>query len=153
MRHPATQGRSRRGAEGIRLRHLDLGGGLGIRYRDESPPDVGAYMREACRLAAGGYVALSAPNPASPGYAAFRDLLLAEERWLWGYEEPLASYAPWLTTAGATVLRDQDVGREWRHVDPYARQLSTEVQAAIRERCELGIEPGVYTLIVARVPA
>jgi len=33
-------------AEGIRLRHLDLGGGLGIRYRDEMPPDVGAYMRE-----------------------------------------------------------------------------------------------------------
>ena len=33
-------------AEGIRLRHLDLGGGLGIRYRDETPPDVGAYLRE-----------------------------------------------------------------------------------------------------------
>ena len=33
-------------AEGIRLRHLDLGGGLGIRYRDETPPDVGAYMHE-----------------------------------------------------------------------------------------------------------
>lgn len=33
-------------AEGISLRHLDLGGGLGIRYRDESPPDVGAYLRE-----------------------------------------------------------------------------------------------------------
>ncbi len=33
-------------AEGIRLRHLDLGGGLGIRYRNETPPDVGAYMRE-----------------------------------------------------------------------------------------------------------
>src|SRR5512141_2717877 len=33
-------------AEGIRLRHLDLGGGLGIRYRDEAPPDVAAYMRE-----------------------------------------------------------------------------------------------------------
>ena len=31
--------------EGIRLRHLDLGGGLGIRYRDEAPPDVGAYVR------------------------------------------------------------------------------------------------------------
>ena len=30
----------------IRLRHLDLGGGLGIRYRDETPPDVGAYIRE-----------------------------------------------------------------------------------------------------------
>lgn len=33
-------------AEGIRLRHLDLGGGLGIRYRDETPPDVDAYLRE-----------------------------------------------------------------------------------------------------------
>jgi diaminopimelate decarboxylase len=33
-------------AEGIRLHHLDLGGGLGIRYRDESPPDVDAYLRE-----------------------------------------------------------------------------------------------------------
>ena len=33
-------------AEAIRLRHLDLGGGLGIRYRDETLPDVGAYLRE-----------------------------------------------------------------------------------------------------------
>jgi diaminopimelate decarboxylase len=33
-------------AEGISLRHLDLGGGLGIRYRDETPPDVAGYMRE-----------------------------------------------------------------------------------------------------------
>lgn len=29
--------------EGIRLEHVDLGGGMGIRYRDESPPDLGAY--------------------------------------------------------------------------------------------------------------
>lgn len=33
-------------AEGIHLRHLDLGGGLGIRYRDETPPDVSTYLRE-----------------------------------------------------------------------------------------------------------
>lgn len=30
--------------EGIRLRHLDLGGGLGIRYRDEVPPSVAEYL-------------------------------------------------------------------------------------------------------------
>ncbi len=29
-------------AEGISLRHLDLGVSLDIRYRDETPPDVGA---------------------------------------------------------------------------------------------------------------
>ncbi|MBL8385875.1 MAG: diaminopimelate decarboxylase [Burkholderiales bacterium] len=35
--------------EGIAISHLDLGGGLGIRYRDESPPDPRAYMREVLR--------------------------------------------------------------------------------------------------------
>lgn len=29
---------------GIILRHLDLGGGLGVRYRDESPPGVNDYI-------------------------------------------------------------------------------------------------------------
>jgi diaminopimelate decarboxylase len=31
-------------AEGIRLDHLDLGGGFGIRYRDETPPALGAVV-------------------------------------------------------------------------------------------------------------
>lgn len=31
-------------AEGIEIRHLDLGGGLGVTYRDEVPPPVGEYM-------------------------------------------------------------------------------------------------------------
>lgn len=31
-------------ADGIALRHIDLGGGLGIRYRDESAPAVAAYL-------------------------------------------------------------------------------------------------------------
>jgi diaminopimelate decarboxylase len=30
--------------EGIRLDHIDLGGGLGIRYRDETPPSVAEYL-------------------------------------------------------------------------------------------------------------
>jgi diaminopimelate decarboxylase len=32
-------------AEGIGLRHLDLGGGFGIRYRDETPPELAAFVR------------------------------------------------------------------------------------------------------------
>jgi diaminopimelate decarboxylase len=31
-------------ADGIPLQHLDLGGGLGIRYRDEQPPAPGEYV-------------------------------------------------------------------------------------------------------------
>jgi diaminopimelate decarboxylase len=32
-------------SEGIALAHVNIGGGLGIRYRDESPPAVGDYAR------------------------------------------------------------------------------------------------------------
>ena len=32
-------------AEGIELKHLDLGGGLGIRYRDEMPPPPDMYVK------------------------------------------------------------------------------------------------------------
>lgn len=31
-------------AEGIALDHIDLGGGLGIRYQDETPPDTADYL-------------------------------------------------------------------------------------------------------------
>ena len=31
-------------SEGIILEHLDLGGGLGIRYKDETPPAIGEYV-------------------------------------------------------------------------------------------------------------
>ena len=30
--------------QGIRIRHLDLGGGLGVQYRDETPPAAGDYI-------------------------------------------------------------------------------------------------------------
>jgi diaminopimelate decarboxylase len=32
-------------ADGITLHHIDLGGGVGIRYHDETPPDLAAYGR------------------------------------------------------------------------------------------------------------
>ena len=37
--------------DGIVIHHLDLGGGLGIRYENEAPPDPRAYMREIIRRA------------------------------------------------------------------------------------------------------
>ncbi|WP_294946435.1 diaminopimelate decarboxylase [Sulfurivirga sp.] len=32
-------------ADGITIGHLDLGGGLGVQYRDETPPAIGDYVR------------------------------------------------------------------------------------------------------------
>jgi diaminopimelate decarboxylase len=38
---------------GIRLAHIDLGGGFGIRYRDESPASIGAFVDGALGVLAG----------------------------------------------------------------------------------------------------
>jgi len=40
-------------ASGIRLQYIDLGGGLGIRYHDESPPTVAEYAAALSGLLAG----------------------------------------------------------------------------------------------------
>src|SRR5207253_7319063 len=57
-------------ADGIELSHLDLGGGLGIRYRDEAAPDAGAYCRGlASRLAGSGYEVLVEPGRSIVGNA------------------------------------------------------------------------------------
>jgi len=40
-------------AEGIHVRHLDLGGGLGVTYRDETPPTPGTYLAKVREALAG----------------------------------------------------------------------------------------------------
>ena len=40
-------------SEGIMLHHIDLGGGVGIRYHDETPPDLAAYGRALATRFAG----------------------------------------------------------------------------------------------------
>lgn len=56
--------------EGIGLEHLDLGGGFGIRYRDEEPMDIRAYCaRLARRLAGRGLQVMLEPGRAIVGQA------------------------------------------------------------------------------------
>ena len=43
---------------GISIRHLDLGGGLGVRYQDEQPPCAGEYMAAVRERVAGRDLAL-----------------------------------------------------------------------------------------------
>ena len=57
-------------ADGIAPAHLDLGGGFGIRYRDEDPLDIGAYCRRlAARLAPTGFRVMLEPGRAIVGAA------------------------------------------------------------------------------------
>ena len=56
--------------EGIGIRHIDVGGGLGIRYRDESPPEPAAYAATLCqRLRGAPYEILLEPGRAIAGNA------------------------------------------------------------------------------------
>ena len=45
-------------ARGIQIKHLDLGGGLGVRYRDEEPPLAGDYIKAVRERLAGRELAL-----------------------------------------------------------------------------------------------
>ena len=57
-------------AEGIALDHVDLGGGFGIRYKDETPPDIRGYcQRLARRLAGRGFQVQLEPGRAIVGNA------------------------------------------------------------------------------------
>ena len=49
--------------EGITLDHIDLGGGLGIRYRDEEPPTPTEYLKPLLERFAGRYMWYSASTP------------------------------------------------------------------------------------------
>ena len=66
--------------DGVRLRHLDLGGGLGIRYRAEEPPAVADYVQAMlARLAGRPHKVLLEPGRALVGNAG---LLLAKVEYL-----------------------------------------------------------------------
>jgi len=66
--------------EGIRLRHLDIGGGLGIRYQTEQPPRVADYVRAMlARLGERPHKVLLEPGRALVGNAG---LLLARVEYL-----------------------------------------------------------------------
>jgi diaminopimelate decarboxylase len=57
-------------ADGIHLHHLDLGGGLGIRYNDEQPPEPSHYIKAVLeRLGDSGFEILMEPGRAIVGNA------------------------------------------------------------------------------------
>ncbi len=57
-------------ASGIHISHLDLGGGVGIRYRDETPPDITVYAQALlARLAGRKFKLLFEPGRALVGNA------------------------------------------------------------------------------------
>jgi trans-aconitate methyltransferase len=112
---------------------------------DELP----AYFREAGRLASG-WVAFSAPNPNCGPYAECKAMMLGDETWAWGYEEPMASYRDYVEAIGFQVVADVTVGNTWEHVHTYASRLDSERTEYWQQTYGAGVGPGVYTLVIGR---
>ncbi len=126
---------------GLGLRRLDLGGGLGIRYRDETPPDLATYA-EAVRQATAGldaqlvfepgrylvgnagvlvtrvlYVKSGAERRFLVVDAAMNDLLRPSLYDAWHEIVPVAAPAP-----GARIAPVDVVGPICETTDTFARQ-------------------------------
>lgn len=56
-------------AKGIALEHIDVGGGLGIRYRDEAPPPIAALVSAVCDLVPARYAVMMEPGRSLVGAA------------------------------------------------------------------------------------
>jgi len=137
--------------EALGARVADLAWSHGVVEHLEPSGDLEAYLAALMALSSR-WVAVSAPNPASPAYEAFRAKLLREERWIWGYEEPLPSYAPLLTRMGCEVISDGHVAGTEDAARPYYRVLPHPESDRLRRAYAEGSVVGVCTLVVARVP-
>jgi diaminopimelate decarboxylase len=56
-------------AEGIALDHIDVGGGLGIRYQDEALPPIAAWVSAVCELVPAHYAVMMEPGRSLVGAA------------------------------------------------------------------------------------
>ena len=99
-------------AEGFALQHLDLGGGLGIRYRDEEPPAPAAWGEVLRRSLAGRELeVLIEPGRAIAGHAG---LLLTRVEYL----KPTAEKNFAIVDAAMTELMRPTLYQAWHDILP-----------------------------------
>jgi diaminopimelate decarboxylase len=119
--------------EGIALHHIDLGGGLGIRYRDEHPPSPEAYLGPLLdRLAGRPQKILLEPGRALVGNAG---LLLTRVEYL--KQGPDRNFA--IVDAAMNDLLRPALYDAWHEIVPVARRGEPErVYEVVGPVCETG---------------
>jgi diaminopimelate decarboxylase len=120
-------------ALGIAIRHLDLGGGLGVLYRDEHPPSPAQYVRPLlARLANSGKEILIEPGRA---IAANAGILVTEVQYLKESEDKNFAI---VDAAMNDLLRPALYGA-WQEIIPViARQQPKKEYDVVGPVCETG---------------
>ncbi len=124
----------RLGDRGIAIHHLDIGGGLGIRYRDEMPPEPDDYARAILgRLPPDRYELLMEPGRAIVGNAG---LLLTRVEYL--KSNPVKHFA--IVDAAMNDLLRPALYQAWQAIVPVSPR--SDVPAAVYDVvgpvCETG---------------
>jgi diaminopimelate decarboxylase len=119
--------------QGIALHHLDLGGGLGIRYRDEAPPPIAEYLGALLgRVAARPLKILLEPGRALVGNAGA--LLTRVE-----YLKPGAEHSFAIVDAAMNDLLRPALYDAWHDIIPVAaRSGPTRRYDVVGPVCETG---------------
>lgn len=107
-------------AEGIAIRHLDLGGGLGVRYRDEEPPAIADYVA-AIRAELGDRELALVLEPGR-SIAANAGLLLTTVE----YTKPTPEHNFALIDAGMNDMIRPALYQAWLDIQPAQREAGRE---------------------------
>jgi diaminopimelate decarboxylase len=106
--------------EGINLHHLDLGGGLGICYKDEQPPEPADYIQAIlARLGDANYEVLLEPGRAIVGNAG---ILVTQVEYL----KPTASKNFAVVDAAMNDLLRPSLYSAWQNIIPVNRNSTAE---------------------------
>ncbi len=109
-------------AEGIVLQHLDLGGGVGIRYKDEQPPEPADYIQAIlARLGQNNFKILLEPGRAIVGNAG---ILVTQVEYLKPTEHK--NFA--IVDAAMNDLLRPSLYSAWQEIIPVNQQSSATAQ-------------------------
>ncbi len=120
--------------DGICLHHLDLGGGLGIRYNDEQPPEPAEYIKAVLeRLGGTDFEILLEPGRAIVGNAG---VLVTQVEYL----KPTAHKNFAIVDAAMNDLVRPSLYSAWQEIIPVNKQSSTPEQEwdIVGPVCETG---------------
>ena len=121
-------------AEGIHLHHLDLGGGLGIRYNDEQPPEPADYIKAVLeRLGKTDFEILLEPGRAIVGNAG---ILVTQVEYL----KPTAHKNFAIVDAAMNDLVRPSLYNAWQEIIPVSRLSDAAEQTLdiVGPVCETG---------------